>query len=66
MSWVLCHGLEMEQFLQEQGVDKEEMKASLIQKQNKSTWNVNYLVENGICTNFSFIQKMIRGLWDWA
>ena len=39
----MCHRLGVEQLLQEQGVDKEEIKASLIQKQNKYTWNVNSL-----------------------
>lgn len=37
----MCHGLEVEQLLQEQGVDEQEMKASLIQKQNKPTWNIS-------------------------
>lgn len=41
MSWVLCHGLGVEHFLQEQGVNAEEMKASLTHKQNESTWYVN-------------------------
>lgn len=41
MSWVLCQGLEVERFLQEQGGEGEEMRASLIQEQNESTWDVN-------------------------
>lgn len=59
----MCHSLGVEQLLQEQGVDKEEIKAPLIQKQNKYTWNVNSLF---IYTNSSFIQKTIRGIWNWA
>lgn len=43
VSWVLCHEPGVEQLLQEEGVDEEEMTTSLIQTQNKSTWNVNYL-----------------------
>ena len=38
---VMCHGLGVEQFLQEQAADEEEMKAPLSQKQNKFTQNVN-------------------------
>lgn len=41
MSWVLCQGPGAEQLLQEECVDEEEMTTSVMQTQNKSTWNVN-------------------------